>query len=191
MSRLLLTSTFCLALAAPGAGADNLFEPAQFRSLTSDHKAYRTGDALTVLVVENSSASAHADSSSQKQADLGIKLSAPATRRDFGIGLEQDFSGRGASQRTGKLLAQLSVTVIEVDQNGDLQVAGEQLLEINNDRQSIKLEGRVRRADISETNTVMSNRLADARISYVGDGVLGDSQRRGLLPRIFSLLGLL
>lgn len=184
---------FAAALLAAhlGAQADDLFDATAYRTLTSDHRAYRVGDTLTVLVLENSSASANADSTSHKQSDIGIKVSAPVTQHNVGLGLSDDFNGKGSTLRTGKLLAQLSVSVVDVDKNGDLYVAGEQLLEINNDKQSIKLEGRVRREDISETNTVPSNRLADARISYVGDGVLGESQRRGWLPRIFSFLGLI
>lgn len=179
-------------LAAAGvARSDNLFDPSSYRTLTSDHRAYRVGDTLTVLVLENSSASANADSTAHKQSDIGIKLSSPQTQRNYALGLGEDFAGKGSTVRNGKLLAQLSVSVIEVDANGDLYVAGEQLLEINNDRQSIKLEGRVRREDITEANTVPSNRLADARISYVGDGVLGDTQHRGWLPRVLTFLGLL
>jgi flagellar L-ring protein precursor FlgH len=189
-SRIFPLATALLAV-HPAVPADDLFDAAAYRPLTSDHRAYRVGDTLTVLVLENSSASANADTSSHKQSDLGIKVTGPTTQRNLGLGLSDDFDGKGSTVRGGKLLAQLSVSVIDVDRNGDLYVAGEQLLEINNDRQSIKLEGRVRREDISETNTVTSNRLADARISYVGDGVLGEAQRRGWLPRIFSFLGLI
>ena len=184
-------AALAMAVAFAPARADNLFDPAAYRNLTSDHRAYRVGDTLTVLVLENSSASANADSSSHKASDIGIKVAAPVVQRNLGLGLSDDFTGKGGTQRAGKLLAQLSVTVVEVDKNGDLRVAGEQLLEINSDKQSIKLEGRVRREDIGETNTVPSNRIADARISYVGDGVLGEAQRRGWLPRIFSFLGLI
>lgn len=171
--------------------ADDLFDAQTYRMLTSDLRAQRVGDTLTVLVVENSSASAKADSDSSKQSDVGIRLSTPGTRKDLELTLADEFKGGGSTQRNGKLLAQLSVTVVAVEANGDLRVAGEQLLEINKDKQSIKLEGRVRRADVGEANTVLSSRLADARISYVGDGVLGDAQRRGWLPRIFSFLGLI
>lgn len=188
-------STLAIAASLLVAGlpshADDLFDAAAYRPLTSDRRAYRVGDTLTVLVLENSSASANADTSSRKQSDVGIRLAGTHSQHNVGLALSDDFDGKGSTVRGGKLLAQLSVSVIGVDPNGDLHVAGEQLLEINRDRQSIKLEGRVRREDISETNTVPSSRLADARISYVGDGVLGEAQRRGWLPRIFSFLGLM
>jgi flagellar L-ring protein precursor FlgH len=67
-------------------------------------------------------------------------------------------------------------------------VSGEQLIKVNDERQEIVLSGRVRPIDIAENNTVVSSRLADARISYVGDGVLGEKQRPGILTRILSWL---
>ena len=78
--------------------------------------------------------------------------------------------------------------VRSVEDNGDLIVSGEQLIKVNDEKQEIVLSGRVRPIDISENNTVVSSRLADARISYVGDGVLGEKQRPGILTRILSWL---
>jgi len=40
--------------------AESLYNEASYRSLTSDQRAYREGDVLTVLIVENSSASTRA-----------------------------------------------------------------------------------------------------------------------------------
>lgn len=188
--RLPLALWFLTALSGM-AHADDLFKATNYRPLTSDHRAFRVGDTLTVLVVENSSASANADSTMHKQSDIGIKATSPQRQHNAGLSLSDDFNGKGNTARNGRLLAQLTVSVVDVDTNGDLLVAGEQSLEINKDKQQIKLEGRVRRADIGEGNAVPSSRLADARISYVGDGVLGDAQHRGWLPRILSFLGLM
>lgn len=181
-----------ILMLATNAGADNLFKEAEFRSPVSDRRAFRVGDTLMVMVVENSSASASADTSSDKQADMGFKLAMPnLQQRNASLGLNQDFAGKGRSLRAGKMLAQISVTVMLVKANGDLDVAGEQLMEINDEKQSIKLEGRVRQADIGDNNTVLSTKLANARISYIGDGILTDAQKRGWIPRFFSWLGLI
>ena len=39
-------------------------------------------------------------------------------------------------------------------------------------------------------NSVVSNRIADAKIHYVGDGVLADGQKPGLITRVLTWLGL-
>jgi flagellar L-ring protein precursor FlgH len=62
---------------------------------------------------------------------------------------------------------------------------------VNDEKQEIKLVGKVRPIDILDNNTVPSNRLADARISYIGDGVLSEKQHPGLLTHILSWLGIL
>lgn len=175
--------------------AEDLFREETFRSLVSDHRAHRPGDALTVLIVENASAAASADTSTEKSGGVGVGLrtqgTSQSTNRAATLELNEDSSGKGKIQRTGKLLAQITVTVQSVEKNGDLVLKGEQLLEFNNEKQQIRLEGRVRALDIAPNNTVLSTRVADARISYVGDGILGEKQSPGILTRIFSFFSLL
>jgi flagellar L-ring protein precursor FlgH len=175
---------------ALAADADSLYREDRYQPLVSDRKAQRVGDSITVLVLETASASASADTSTDRNTGLGMSIKNPIYDKNVTVGVNDDFAGRGKVQRSGKLLAQITVTVESVEANGDLNVKGEQLLEVNDEKQAIKLEGRIRRADISETNTVPSNRLANARISYVGDGILGDTQKPGILTRILRWLGL-
>jgi len=48
------------------------------------------------------------------------------------------------------------------------------------------LSGIVRPADIEFDNTVSSDKVADARIEYVGRGVISDKQGPGVLHRFFD-----
>lgn len=171
--------------------SENLYKADNYRALTSDRRAYRVGDILTVLVVENSSASATSGTNTDKSNDTGIRFLSPNSQKNYSLGLNENFDGGGKIARTGRLLAQISVAVTAIDPTGDLRVKGEQLIEINGEKQSINLEGRVRPRDIDDQNTVLSNRIADAKLTYVGDGVLADSQHKGWLSRLISLLGLL
>ena len=163
-----------------------------YRSLTSDKRAYRVGDMLTVLVVENSSASANANTSTEKGGGLtfGMKTS---TRGESGsLQLGDTFGGKGQIQRSGRLVAQLTVMVREVDAgSGLLSVAGEQQILVNDEKQEIRLYGKVRPIDILDNNTVLSTRLANAHISYIGDGILSEKQRPGVLTRLLGWLGIL
>jgi flagellar L-ring protein precursor FlgH len=84
----------------------------------------------------------------------------------------------------------LTVTVREVLPNGDLKVSGEQILTVNNEKHKVTLEGRVRQQDVSSDNVVLSSRLADAQINYVGDGDLSDRQKRAFWRRVADWLGL-
>jgi flagellar L-ring protein FlgH len=185
-----ILTAYLFAATGAVAGAAGLYNQETYRSLVADQRARMTGDLLTVVVYETSSASTTTDSSLQRRSALTAQLQSSTHGGVANAALGGTFNGGGTVQRAGKVLAQLSVRVTGTHPNGDLQVAGEQDLLINADRQHIKIEGRVRRADIAADNTVQSNRLAEARISYVGDGDLAQTQRPGMLARILLWLGL-
>lgn len=170
--------------------AASLYREGDYQSLTGDHKAYRVGDLITVLVYENASASSTANTTAGRDADVGFGIVGIGKNRLGDIKLNNDFDGSGKTAREGKVLAQITVEVKEVRGNGDMLIGGEQLLEVNNERQQIKVEGRVRRKDISEENTILSTRIADAKISYVGDGDLAERQRPGWWQRLWTWFGL-
>jgi flagellar L-ring protein FlgH len=180
-----------LALLPFAASAQSLYQEGAFRPLTADNRAYRAGDTLTVLIVESSSASSTADTTTEKRAALGITAGITNRTEKANVGINEDFAGRGRIQRSGRLLAQITVQVIDVMPNGDMLVAGQQLIEVNEEKQEIRVEGRVRPVDVSESNTVLSTRIADAKILYVGDGLLGEKQRPGILTRFLSWLRIL
>jgi flagellar L-ring protein FlgH len=65
-------------------------------------------------------------------------------------------------------------------------VRGEQDIQVNNERQRIRLEGTVRPEDIGPDNTIPSWRVGGAHIEFTGKGLLGNKQSPGLLTRILS-----
>ncbi|MDP9933656.1 flagellar basal body L-ring protein FlgH [Variovorax paradoxus] len=172
--------------------AESLYQEGSFRPLTADNKAFRIGDSLTVQVFENSSASTSANTGTRRANDItgSVTHTGGKVVGQLGIGVTGEFDGGGRTQRANKLLATLTVTVQDVLPNGDLRVAGEQLLTVNEELQKVNLEGRVRPQDISDGNVVLSTRLADARITYVGEGDVSDRARRSIWRKVFDWLGL-
>ncbi len=185
-----LLPALLLCLCAHRATAVNLYDESRYRALTADRKAHAAGDLVTVLIYEDASASTAADTRAGHDAGVDLAITTPSRERQAGVSLRNDFDGRGVTQRSGRVLAQLTVTVRERLSNGDLLLAGTQDLEINGERQTIRLEGRVRPHDITEGNTVLSTRVADARISFAGDGVLTEHQRPSWWQRLLTLFGL-
>jgi flagellar L-ring protein precursor FlgH len=49
----------------------------------------------------------------------------------------------------------------------------------------IRVSGIVRPEDIDTDNTVLSTRIADATLVYVGDGQVADASKMGWLARFF------
>ena len=166
--------------------ANSLYDDRSYQGLYTDPRAARAGETLTVLIYEQASAATSADRATNESANIGGSV---RTDSDFDAGevdVSTDSKGGGSLSRTGQLVASVSVTVQEVLPNGELLVQGEQTIEFNEENQHIFVSGRVRPDDISAENTVVSTRLADANISYVGDGLLGSQQKPGWLTRFFN-----
>src|SRR3990167_8568206 len=111
------------------AWSADLYQEGQYRSLVGDVKAYRVGDSLTVLVMETSSAAQTADTTAKRKTDVGMNAVVDVGRQnragEINGHVNNDFSGAARTQRAGKLLAQITVTVMAVEANGDLRVSGE------------------------------------------------------------------
>lgn len=180
-----------LALAHGTLLAESLFQEQAFRPLTADNKAFRVGDVLTVQVFENSSATTSADTGTRRRNSLSADLShGSGSVAQTGVGVGGTFDGGGRTQRSNRVLATLTVSVRQVLDNGDLLVGGEQTLTVNEEPQKVALEGRVRPQDISDGNIVVSTRLADARISYVGEGDISERSRRPWWRSLLDSFGL-
>jgi flagellar L-ring protein precursor FlgH len=98
-------------------------------------------------------------------------------------GTTRSFSGSGNAAQSNSLTGRLSVTIVRVFDNGNMGVLGQKELTLNNGKEYIRLSGIVRPEDISPSNTVSSNLLADAQITYTGAGHLADSSKPGWLSR--------
>ena len=76
--------------------------------------------------------------------------------------------------------------VVEVLPNGDLRIEGQKSIVINGEKQLTILSGTVRQVDITPQNTITSDLIGDAEISYKGKGVLANTERPGFFARIFD-----
>jgi len=130
-------------------------------SLTSDARAFRVGDVVTVLLQETTQASKKAGTSFSKGSSASVTpISA--------------------------LSGAITVLVQEVLPNGLLRVAGEKRLQLNQGEEYVRIKGYLRAADIDNENQVSSLRVANARIAYSGQGTLADANTPGWLTRFFT-----
>jgi flagellar L-ring protein precursor FlgH len=156
-------------------------------SFFADRRGRDVGDMLTVLITEFSTVEATARTTTGKSESVSASVSHSDNHLAAAAAdLDNNFSGGGQIERTGKLVAKLAVTVSGVDGSGNLLVHGEQDIQINNERQRIRLEGIVRPEDIGPDNTIPSWRVSGAHIEFTGKGFLARKQAPGLLTRILS-----
>ena len=187
-----------LASAVPVAAPPqngSIYSSGQGMSLFEDQKARNVGDTLTILLVETTTAKTSAATTTAK--DTSTDVGAPTV---FGMPVtvsgtpilsasldsKHKFSGSGDSSQSNTLQGSVTVTVIGRQPNGNLIVRGEKHLSLNQGSEFVRIEGVVRPADIATDNTIASSRVADARISYTGEGTLAESNSKGWLARFFS-----
>jgi flagellar L-ring protein precursor FlgH len=166
----------------------------QSQSLFTDIKAHRIGDILTVNIYENARASNQAETKAEKSGKASTKGGPGIGPLDFiplfGAEFENksNFDGKGENLRNQSLRARISVTVVDIRENGDLIIKGTRSIGIGPDKESITLTGVVRTKDIKPDNTIDSYLIAEAEISYTGKGAANTGSRPGLFTRIVNWL---
>ena len=168
----------------------------QSSSLFSDPKAANVGDAVTVIISENASATNQTSMQTEKSNELEIASTVPGAGNILDFvplhSLESDasnsFEGRASSSRSARLNARMTVSVVGRKANGDLIIDGVRRLKINGDTEAIHLSGSVSPALIRADNTVLSSSVGDLNIEYTGKGSITQGSRPGILVRFVSWL---
>lgn len=180
-----------LLLAVPViVSAQTLIEPDAYRGLTSDRHGYRVGETLTILVVESTTAESAAGTAADSRTNIAAKAGTSIPYQ-ANLGISADTSGNGQTSRRGQIRTNVSVRIVEQLSGGLLRVQGEQLIAVNDEKQRIRITGLVRPDDINYDNTVFSNRLANAVIEIIGDGVVSKAQEQNIFFRVLKWLHIL
>ena len=67
-----------------------------------------------------------------------------------------------------------------------LKIQGEKLVEVNGERNIMKIEGYIRPRDIQENNTVYSYNIANAKIIYRKAGIKNKLVKPGTFQRLIT-----
>jgi flagellar L-ring protein precursor FlgH len=184
------------ALPPPAPRTDGaIYQAGQEMVLFADLKARHVGDVLTIVLNELTNASKNAATTTSRTSavtDTGpILFGKSITTKgvpilDTTLTGSNTFGGQGTSSQGNSLVGSLTVTVVQVESNGNLIVQGDKTLKLNQGDEFIHISGVVRPADIASNNSVTSDKLAEAHISYSGKGVLDNANRMGWLTRFFN-----
>ncbi|NMB47016.1 MAG: flagellar basal body L-ring protein FlgH [Firmicutes bacterium] len=157
-------------------------------SIFVDTKARQVGDLVTIIIVERTQASQSAETSTGK--DASVELGPGLGVLDFiplaKAGASDGHRVGGKNVQGGSLSARMTSQVVEVLPNGNLVIEGHQSLVVNRENQEIIVRGIVRPQDIAADNTILSNYISDASISYQGSGSLRAQQKPGILTQILN-----
>ena len=157
------------------------------RAFFKDQRAAQVGDLLTVLVdIDDAADFADGTTSSRNGAEsfgipslFGIKqkiVQAVTGANTLSTNSTNSNTGTGEIKRTEAMTLRLAGTVTQVLPNGNLVVTARQEVRVNSELRELQVSGVVRPQDIASDNTVVHDRMAEARIAYGGRGTLTDLQ---------------
>lgn len=187
----------------PQSSANSLW--ADNAGLYENVKARRLNDLVTINVVENISGTGTANTNTSRESTIDIGVDSV-----FGLPLNfnkanmfgqahtflpaaaasstSEFTGTGNTTRVGRLVGTLTAKVVEVMPNGNFVLESRKDITINNEKQILILRGMVRPEDIALDNTILSSRVADAQVFFVGDGVVQQKQKPGWLVQVLDVV---
>jgi len=179
--------------------ANSLWRPGA-RAFFKDQRAKVVGDVLTVNVNISDTASL-ANNTRRTRQNVSEEASFPAlfgaVSNSLGIGTENptvsatsgsDFEGRGTIARSESIAISLAAVVLQTLPNGNLAIAGRQEVRVNSELRELQVAGVIRPEDIAADNTIPWNKIAEARVSYGGRGIISDVQQPRYGQQVFDIL---
>ena len=181
----------------PGEASENL--------LFADTKAKQTGDVVTIELEEDFSSSNSATTATSRESEIDLETGAVlGLPTSFGmsnfLGSTQAFDpsvnatvsrshdGQGTTTRSGSVSGTMAAMIIDVLPNGIFRIEGRRKVTINEEDQVMILRGMIRRVDIGFDNSISSQNIANASITYLGKGVVSEEQKVGWLTRFLAYI---
>jgi flagellar L-ring protein precursor FlgH len=173
------------------------------RGFFKDQRAGAVGDILIVNIAINDTATVNNNTSRTRDNNedaavsklFGLETNAsqflpsqidPTNLVD--IDSDSLTASTGAMTRNETVTLTVAAIVTQVLPNGNLVIHGTQEVRVNFEVRELSIDGVVRPEDISSTNAVSHEQIAEARILYGGRGTLSDIQRPRYGQELFDIV---
>ncbi len=181
---------------------NSLWRPGS-RAFLKDQRASEVGDIVTVVIViddkatisNTTSRSRTAGEDSSATSLLGYQDSLAALLPEAVnplslIDLDSTSStlGAGSVKRDEKINLRVAAVVTQILPNGNLVLAGRQEMRVNFEVRELLVTGLIRPEDITSSNTISYDQIAEARISYGGRGHISDVQQPRYGQQIYDII---
>lgn len=173
------------------------------KSFFKDQRAGNVGDILTVMINIEDEAELKNDSNRSRAASeeaglnnlLGYETKLgkifnknldPAAL----VGAEADSShaGSGRTKREEEVTLKLAAVVMQALPNGNLVINGKQEVRVNFEKRILNIAGIIRPEDITIDNTISYEKIAEARITYGGEGQITDVQQPRYGQQLYDIV---
>ena len=164
------------------------------RNIYADDTARTIGDVLTIKITEASKVDNTAKRDLEKDVtksntfDGKVGNIAKLGNMGFNANSTNTLSGKADYKDERDFEDSITVTVVDIQPNGNLVVMGVRNRNISGDTQTIEVSGIVRPSDILFDNTVRSTQVADFRLVSKNGGIADPYIRPGWLGGIFDML---
>lgn len=184
----LLTILAILFLSVFASASNSLWSDNFVDIYREKEREFEIGDIITVIIEENTAAvsSANTSVSQGSSVNAGAGFGFFDFLRSFGFSYADDDDAQGQTQRAGSISADITTLVVDILDNGNLQIEGSKVIKVNGEEQIIKLTGIVRKEDITKENTIPSWKIANANIELEGEGFITEKQRPNIFQRILN-----
>jgi len=170
------------------------------RAFFKDQRAAQVGDIVTILIAMNDAANMkNATTTARTSAEtgslasfFGMQTRLPPSVSDpskiLNVGSTNSNGGNGQIQRNEAVTIRLAGVVTQVLPNGNLVVSARQEFRVNHELRELQVTGVIRPQDIASNNTVLHDRMAEARIAYGGRGELTEVQHTRWGQQLMDIL---
>lgn len=181
---------------------NSLWRPGS-RAFLKDQRASQVGDILTVVIEIKDDASISNSTSRSRTAGedasaasiLGYEASLaqilpsainPTSLID--LDSSSNTQGAGSVKRDESINLRVAVLVTQVLPNGNLVIAGRQEVRVNFEVRELQVAGLIRPEDITSSNTIDYDQIAEARIVYGGRGQISDVQQPRYGQQLYDII---
>ncbi|WP_096700319.1 flagellar basal body L-ring protein FlgH [Magnetospirillum sp. 15-1] len=192
---------------APPQNANSLWRPGA-RAFFKDQRAKDVGDILTVAVSISDSATltsglTNSRSGAEKAGSgttgsnitaMGFETQLQKLLPAVNLASLADLSSTstvtnsGNTTRTESITMSMAAVITQVLPNGNLVISGRQEFRVNYEMRELSIQGIIRPEDISSSNSVSSEKIAEARVYYGGRGMVSDLTQPRYGQQIFDII---
>lgn len=173
------------------------------RAFFKDQRASQVGDILTVEIALDDNATINNTTSRTRDASEDASLSAFLGYEDslnrflpnaidptdlIDADADSSFTGVGSIERDEVINVSVAAVITQVLPNGNLVIHGRQETRINFEARELQVAGVIRPEDITSTNTIPYEKVAEARLAYGGRGQITDFQQPRYGQQIFDII---